>query len=847
MFVSQIIIFITFLMDVCIGTFVLCRNPANIVNRRFCVFTYTLAAWILSIFLVLQTADTVSATFRLRMVFSAALFIPSAFFFFTSIFPDRIERPIDRYLSIFFFAISALMALFSYHIVESVYYEKRLPHAVYGPLFPSFWFYFITCMVYSLYNLYKKSLHYYGIKKLQIQYLYFGVGVAVFLGALTNFILPTIGVWQLESFVPIVTIPIPAAVAYAIIKYHLMDIDLVIKRSTVYGTLTIVLSAIYLIIGLVLGSLLPASTYKETITTVVATTAIVLSFVPTRELIQQTIEKTLFRTRYSHPKILSESTEMFSSIHDLNGLLSHAVRILYDSIGIEKICILLEDEKTKHYCLRTAINFSCEDNLLFYPHDPIIIWLCQNQTVLSKEQLSRFKTSELVQRAEDMLATLDVDSCIPIFEENDLYGIILLGRKVDKKPFSEEDIQMFLAFSGQLAMALHNAQLYARLKESKTFRDNILQNLKSGIIVFDDKEEITLINKEAKRILGLENTSSDERRLNGLSEDIYQMLRHTLKNGAEYQHTESLVSIVNKEIPCDVTIISLKNEVGEKLGALMILTDLTELKLLQAERQHAERLAYLGTLTANIAHEIRNPLVAISTYFQLLPQKKDDEEFQKNFQDIAKKELKRINKIVENMLNIAKPSKLVMRLIDPNQPIRDAVNLLKNVAGEKGVEISINFEEKSYKLIADEEQIKQVVINILQNGLDALTENGHIDVSTNVRKNLSEFRRMLKLRSGSVFLSFASTSLHDLDSNQYFVIKVSDNGTGIPAEKMEHLFEPFFTTKDKGTGLGLAIIYGIIKEHSGAIYVESSEGKGTDFYICLPREHKNTIALEQNL
>ena len=543
-------------------------------------------------------------------------------FLFSSIFPDRVELPVNRYLRIFFFAISFLLVFFSPYIVVSVSFVKQLPQARYGWLFPVFWFYFIACMAYSLYSLYRKSVCYYGIKRLQVQYLYFGVAASVLLGAITNFLLPTIGIWQVEMFVPLVSVPIPIAVAYAIVKYHLMDISVVIKRSTVYAALSIVLSIIYFAVGLIMSKILPVSEYKETITNMISAIVMVLAFIPARESIQHVIEKTLFHTKYSHPKILSDSSVMFSSIHDLNGLLHYAVQYLYDSVGIDKICVLLKDEKTRHYSLKAAINFPSDNNLFLSSHDAIVTWLYQNRTVLSKDQLDRFTHSSAEHMVEETLASLDVDSCIPVLQENNLFGIILLGRKVNKKVFTQEDIQMFLAFSGQLAMAIRNAHLYLGLKEAKTYRDNILQSLKSGVIVVDSNEEVTLVNDEAKRILGLKETSTSEKILKSLGKDTHQLLRHTLNSNAEYPNLETFVDRKSKRIPCEMTITKLKTEDGQELGALMILTDITELKLLQTEKQHADRLAYLGVLAANIAHEIKNPLVAINTYFQLLPHKK---------------------------------------------------------------------------------------------------------------------------------------------------------------------------------------------------------------------------------
>jgi signal transduction histidine kinase len=681
-------------------------------------------------------------------------------------------------------------------------------------------------------------MHFYGIKKLQIQYFYFGVALSLFLGTITNFILPVINVWHVERFVPLVTAPIPIAVAYAIVKYHLMDISVVIKRSVVYSTLSFALSVIYFTVGLILGNILPVSEYKETITTIVSTMIMVFTFVFARESIQHVAEKTFFRTSYSHPKILSSSMVMFSSIHDLNRLLRYAIQYLYDSVGIEKIGILIKDKKTRHYAMNAAINYTPKNNLCLLSHDAVVTWLCQNRTALSREQLNRFKHGKFDHLLEETLASLDVECCVPVLQGNDLFGIILLGRKANKKAFTQEDVQMFLAFSGQLAMAAHNARLYLGLEEAKTYRDNILQSLKCGVIAVDINEEVTLINNEAKSILGLENVNSSKMILDIFDKDTYKLLKHTLRSNKDINDIETFIGRGATRVPCSVTITQLKTESGEKLGALMILTDQTELKLLQVEKQHADRLAHLGALASSIAHEIKNPLVAINTYFQLLPYKKDDPEFHSNFREIALKEIGRINRIIEDMLNLAKPSKLVIQHIDPNCVIMDTISLLSNDAANKDVEITTMLEGKGCQLIADEDKIKQVLINIIQNSLDALSKDGHINVSTCVIDNLSEFKKMAKEQSGRVFFSFAPPLLNNL-KRQYFVIKISDNGAGIPAERLSHIFEPFFTSKEKGTGLGLAVVYRIVKDHEGGIYVESKEGIGTNFYISLPL---NTIS-----
>lgn len=828
----QVVFLFLSLLIAGLGLFVFLRNPVNSINKRFCIFSSAISIWIAFNFFIHLSLEAEIIIFRVRLVFCSAAFIPFTFFFFSSIFPDLEEKHIDRYLTILFFSISIFFVVFSSKNVDSVFFDKNTPYIKHGKLFPLFWLYFISCMAYSLYNLYKKSINYYGIKRLQIQYVFLGVALSVFLGVVTNFTLPLLNIWHAEMYVPLVSIPIPVAVAYAIVRYHLMDISVVIKRGTVYFILTIILGGVYSVVGLFLSSILPVSEYKNTVTTITSTVITVLTLAFTRDYIQNIVEKTLFHIRYSHSKILSDSTLLFSSIHELNELLCNAIQYLYDSVGIEKICILMNGAEAKNYIPKASINFSSPESLSLSCQDAIVTWLYQNRIVLSRDHLQRFARRKSDHFLEDTMASLGVEICIPVFQDEDLVGIILLGKKINKKIFTQEDIQMFLAFSGQLAMAASNARLYMGLREAKIYRDNILQCLKNGVIVVDNDGHVTIMNSEAKRILGLKETNSILLRNTG--DDISRAIGYTLKSDIEYQNIEILIDNGIKKIPCGITTTRLKTEGGEVIGALAILTDLTELKLLQAEKQHADHLARLGTLSAHIAHEIKNPLVAINTYFQLLPYKKNDEEFHNDFQKIAVKEIDRINRIIEDLLDLAKPSKPVSQAMDPCSVITDTVNFLKNTAAEKNIGITTVFEEKNCQVLADEDKIKQVLLNILQNSIEALQIHGRIEVTTFVIENPFDYRKMAKTKPGSVFFSFAPDSQRHISKSPYFVIKVYDNGTGISAEKVPHIFEPFFTDKEKGTGLGLALVYRILKDHYGFMYVESKEGSGTIFYIGLP-------------
>jgi signal transduction histidine kinase len=233
-----------------------------------------------------------------------------------------------------------------------------------------------------------------------------------------------------------------------------------------------------------------------------------------------------------------------------------------------------------------------------------------------------------------------------------------------------------------------------------------------------------------------------------------------------------------------------------------------DLKKQKAVMRRADRLASLGTLTAGLAHEIRNPLVAIKTLTQLLPERLDDEEFRKDFLKIASGEVDRISSLVNELLEFARPTSPQLQLQNIQDTMDGMILLISTETKKKSVEIVTHYEESLPLVAADREQVKQVFLNVLLNAIEATSDGGQVSV---------EIRTFAK-KSGEEFLQ----------------VEIRDTGRGIPEEHLENVFTPFFTTKDKGSGLGLSISHQIIQEHGGTISVESRIGEGSSFFINFP-------------
>ena len=250
-----------------------------------------------------------------------------------------------------------------------------------------------------------------------------------------------------------------------------------------------------------------------------------------------------------------------------------------------------------------------------------------------------------------------------------------------------------------------------------------------------------------------------------------------------------------------------------------------DLKKSKSYIRRADRLASLGTLTAGLAHEIRNPLVAIKTLTQLLPERLDDEEFRDQFLKIAAGEVDRISSLVTELLEFARPSDPKLELEDVNAILDGMILLVSTETKKKQINITKHYSPDLIPAQIDREQIKQVFLNILLNAIEATQENGKIVVKT----------RPFTKPGGE----------------PYVQVEFTDTGCGIPDEYIEDIFNPFFTTKSTGSGLGLSISNQIIQDHRGYIDVESQIGKGSSFFINLPvnQEHpkRRKSDLENNL
>ena len=359
---------------------------------------------------------------------------------------------------------------------------------------------------------------------------------------------------------------------------------------------------------------------------------------------------------------------------------------------------------------------------------------------------------------------------------------------------------------------LDREELESRLREItalKTYTDNVISSMTNGLITTDLGKKVVSANETVERILGRRKEEMIGRPLDKVLGDHHPLLKLITETLSKNRG----IVIPEMELKKDAETLwliactsILTDGEGNRIGALAVFQDITEMKTLEEKLRQADRLAALGTLSAGLAHEIKNPLSAIKTFVQLLPQKIDNPSFLVKFKNTVPREIDRINQLVENLLELTRTRKHPMNALDVNQLITQVIDL----HGEEMSKKHISFNDRLTRTIplikGDSETLYRAFSNLIINSIQAMTSGGTL---------------------------FVSSGPEDSECSMVEIV-IHDTGIGMDETTTKNLFNPFFTTKEKGVGLGMALTRKIIEDHQGTIEVQSEKGKGTTSTLRLP-------------
>lgn len=395
--------------------------------------------------------------------------------------------------------------------------------------------------------------------------------------------------------------------------------------------------------------------------------------------------------------------------------------------------------------------------------------------------------------------------------------IILVG--LDPKPFQEarrEDIRNTAIISGVLVLlglagfvSMFWMQSYRSTKRSlqdtSAIKDQVVTSLPVGLIATDKNGKLALSNSAAERITGINLAQARGKEPDSILPSNFCELKKLLDLGESVSEKEMECEFtLKKVVPVSISASKIINEEGEFVGRVFILRDLAEVRRLQDEIRRKEKLAAIGDLAAGVAHEIRNPLSSIKGIASYYKAKFADGSEDKEMAGVMIEETDRLNRVISELLEFARPSKLNLKLSDLNELLKHSARLIQQEATAKNIQIHLNLTPDSMEAEVDPDRLSQCFLNLYLNALQAMKSGGQLAIASATRVD------------GSV------------------LIDIKDNGSGISVDDLGKIFDPYFTTKPKGTGLGLAIVHKIIEAHQGQIKARSIIGQGTVFSIILP-------------
>lgn len=360
---------------------------------------------------------------------------------------------------------------------------------------------------------------------------------------------------------------------------------------------------------------------------------------------------------------------------------------------------------------------------------------------------------------------------------------------------------------GQIGEAINH--MTCSLLNAQTLNQNIMHSIADGVITVDIDGNITSANKSAEVLTGYTSAEIVDKPYKEIfceGKHFNSLLLDTLATGASYIGVETDYPVKNRSIHISISTSRLKDSTDQIIGAVVVFKDLTEQHRLQEQVLRAERLASLGEIMAGVAHEIRNPLTAIKGFVQYL-QVADTETERKEYMPVIIKEVDRVNRVIETLLYFSRDCKANYKPMNINDLIEETLVLVKNTGTRHRLEFKLQLAAALPWIEGDAEQLKQVLLNLLINAVQAIPDQGTIAIET------------WQEQAGAV------------------QVRITDTGPGIDEAELSKIFDPFFTTKAAGTGLGLAVVQRIMNAHNGRIDIQSEVGQGTAVTLEIPVVH----------
>ncbi len=624
---------------------------------------------------------------------------------------------------------------------------------------------------------------------------------------------------------------VPLTWAYAILRYRLMDVDIIFQQGYVYTLATLVVLGIFY--GLIFSFTRPEDLSPAAIVGLIVFATFI--FQPIRDWLQEQLDRFFFyKDRYDYRRTLIEFARELGSEPNLDEMLRSVADRLVHTLSIQHVAFFLAGDNDDQFRLHLTMGnrkergpkLVQEPDLSFLSSHPSKPYLFFERTRHQLDVTSRQWPASV----RNTIADLDLTYYFPCSIRGHTIAYLALSR-TDKGDFlSSDDVELLVTVSGYVSMAIENARLYRSLQRKveeyerlKEFSENIVESINVGILAADLDDRVESWNTQIERLTGISRQAAQGQRLAELfpaelcekfeqvrgDAGVRNIYKFVLQPGAASMHANGNGSEQPTAHTLNIAIAPLVSKDLQQIGRLIIFDDVTDRDELERRLVQADKLSSIGLLAAGVAHEVNTPLAVISTYAQMLAKQISGDDQKSKLLDKIAKQTFRASEIVNSLLSFSRTSPTEFVEVDVNRVIRETLTLIEHQLEKSGIQVKINLDPAVSGVKGNAGKLQQVFLNLFLNARDAMESGGTLAVKT-------------------------------WSEDGFARVEVADSGQGIAPEHLARIYDPFFTTKSarKGTGLGLAVTYGIVREHGGTIEVESRPGAGARFHVELPLARK---------
>ena len=825
MTLNQIALLMAAAASISLGIATYQRTPDRVWNRLFAIHAAVIGLWAFLNFLIMSADTPAQAAFYLRLSHPFAALTAATILDFAWVFPERMDYAPRRNRLVLY---AAALAFSTVGLAPDLYYSIELSGGLvnvqYGwPLIP-FGLFIAVTVAWADIILLLKAFRLEGVQRVQVIWVLLGLAGTHIISVTAIIVIPVLFETTAFSGWGATGVIIQLiGMSYAIGRHELLPPQMALRRVTA----TVLSVTLALLPGLALLRALEPALAAGDIP--LAPTYLSLGLLTGLLVVMLHERVTRLLRQFFSPGGDMRTARAEAASHilrtlDADQLLDYLAHSVADVLGPTSVVVYTSRDQGGCLIPRAWLYppDKGRDNGRKSRPEPIEVTnevvgrAASEAALLTRDQIFRFAS---LAEARDLAATMDdmdAQIVVPMIWEKKLIGLVSIGSKLSGEMYSDLELRFVADMSLHASLALRNADLHAETTALKDFNESILRQMDNAVIVASADEKILVFNEASERLFGIEADRAVGASLVLLPHGIASCIRASIGSGRVLPSRHVEMERDGRMIPVACSTSPLEGEGDGPRYAVAVISDLTLIQELDREREETERLALIRVISAGMAHEIRNPLVAIRTFAELAPRRLDDPEFRSNFLTVAQQEITRIDSLVGDLLTLSKPADAVVEAIDVERICREVIRATSGMAEAREITLQLEVGKIERCPTGDSTRLHQALLNLISNAIEAEPRQGVV--------------------------SLTAVQAKDEAGVPVIRIHVHNPGSFIPPEQTEEIFRPFVSKKAQGTGLGLAICQTIIEEHQGCIDVESTAEGGTEFTVELPLADSKAVA-----